>query len=1295
MVDRKSAILSDPRLKWCAKPWPARERDLGSPRAQHLPTFHSFVAELPSMLSSVRRGLASFAYWFLQPPRRSSLFLCALVALGHTSHLSRPSSAEQTVPRGNNKPARGVEIANHDGYPELHVDGVPFFVHSAAFFYYRIPRDLWEPMLTRYRSLGINTIDIYIPWNWHEPSEGELDFDGHTNPRRNLRALLTLIAEKRFKLIARPGPEILNEWRHGGYPDWLLKRPEFGMDPLDWLEGRYAPLDRVNVDDAEAAAHGWLANATHMSYTRHWLQAVAKELAPYSSDRLMRLPPDAPEAPPTEASGPLLFVQLGDDFSSGRTNHVGPDFWRYVEALGGMLETGELDVPVFINPMDMRVSAAGSVLQPRIGVMGQWYPERQQTSCASGNLLTARDAGQIEFFTDELKTQPDFPPIMIEYQAGWYAPADDDRPRETPPENTLLSSRLLIGNGIHGLNYFPLQDTITPAGYSVAWANRSYRWDAALSPEGYPRPRLEAVLRNARLLDRWGRELAASHKRADFGLVDPLGAYPEDLLDAVEMRRVSQELWRIERLGTLATLSSELLDPEYQPLEQLLRHPLVLLPVFDPAKPQFQLSEKAQASLVEYVRRGGTLLVFPERPAGTIFDALWRLASPSGGPTSDGAIRTRWKFGSGEVIESSKDFFSWIALDQSLAENRAQEEAPWAVGTIREFMTAAGVRPSVSIAGPSRGVSDLIVSEIVSQEGSDLLGERKGGWGFLSLTNLSPDEQADATLSVLSPASSAKGSLANDITLPVVIPPRESLLLPLEVPVCFSDPSNPPCGDAVAFGGAEFLNARRDGKTLELLFYVPVEALVELHLAHEPSRITLDQTARPDTNWNAANNELQATLPRGAAPNFLRTLEIQLPYEPHVPKKEKPERASQQTPYDLEYRVESAVRLPTSDNEYLPTYPPLVVPDADQNLLLSFTARNSSPTSNRYVNISIEKPLRGSRSFLTPPLGIGGGTIALKLADLRALANPAPGEVIFHSAVELHAEHDRRTLPVAFLLHSPGTTSSYRFDFDRDGRDEWVLENDKLRLIVSPESGGRAMALMDKPFGTNLTTSVGLLRDGFSYTPDPADLEISRARGRYGLFDRPYDAQWQPEKTNPVLELRYDAPDVFPRGASIEKTIQLEDLQTVRVDYYVAPHPAGNAPSLPPGSPPQSFVVVNSFPAAPPRGVPTRFCWAPERAVAKPTDPAPAKRKERASEHCEDFHPDGEIITVPVGTSRVEVRTPDRPTMAIEWECAGLCAQMTIEPKKFSALFRLAFPPFGPGSDRRQYTLRIRSLHVP
>ena len=124
---------------------------------------------------------------------------------------SRASKHNADSPAGG-----GLEIVENGGYPELHVDGKPFFIHSAAFFYYRIPVDQWEHLLRVYRSYGINTIDLYIPWNWHEPKEGEIDFDGHTNPRRNLRALLALIEQREFSAYctARSGNwQRMETWR--------------------------------------------------------------------------------------------------------------------------------------------------------------------------------------------------------------------------------------------------------------------------------------------------------------------------------------------------------------------------------------------------------------------------------------------------------------------------------------------------------------------------------------------------------------------------------------------------------------------------------------------------------------------------------------------------------------------------------------------------------------------------------------------------------------------------------------------------------------------------------------------------------------------------------------------------------------------------------------------------------------------------------------------------------------------------------------------------------------------------
>lgn len=1262
--------------------------------AQPLNMLRQFMAELQPMHLS---ALQAHPFWVRCSVRLARWVVLALlvgeiVGLSYAAAGAAPSQANQGKSAAAQPVPRGLEIVEHGGYPELRVDGVPFFVHSAAFFYYRIPQDMWEPMLDYYRSVGINTLDIYIPWNCHEPTEGEFDFDGHTNPRRNLRALLALVEQKGFRLIARPGPEILNEWRHGGYPGWLLERPEYKMDRVDWLEGRYPPLDNLNAHDAEAAARGWLDNATHMEHTRAWFAAVAKELAPYSSHRVFHLTSEDPHAPPHDASGPLLFVQLGDDFGIGRTNRTGPNFWRYVEDLREMLVSGGLDVPVFINPQDMRVSAAGSNLPQPIGVMGQWYMRPRATSASTERPLHTADATEIEFFTEELKTQPSFPPIMIEYQAGWYTPADDDRPLASPPENTLLSSRLLISNGIHGINYFPLQDTLTPAGYSVPWANRSYRWDAALNPDGNQQPRLEAVMRNTRLLKRWGPLLAASHKRADFGIVYAMGAYPQELLKAADIHRVSDSVMRLERLGTLSMLSSEILDPEYQPVEQLLRDAVLLFPVTDPEKPQFQLSERAQRTLVEYVRRGGTLVVFPERPAGKIIGQLWEAAPKLSAASSESAIRARWNFGEGEVIESSKDFYSWIGLGRTISENLGQTESHWAAVVLSELVGAAGVQPSVTLSKPLVGSHELLVSELVANEGTGLLGERKGGPGFLSVTNLDAGAPAEATFNVLPPGSSARPKEVKPISLHLVVSPHESLLLPLDAPICFDDPANAPCGEAIAYGGAEFLDAWRDGKTLKLLLYVPTQAAVRVHLAQHPGQVMLEQTVKPDARWLPQENELEVTIPRGAAPDFLRTLEIDLPGKPHVPEQEK---AAKLVPSDLTFSVWNANRLPVSTGAFLRTDPPLVVVDSSRRPRVVFGAVNHNPGKVRDLDIAIQGPLHASESYRIPPNQSEVEGILLSRSAKDTLTMPSDFEGFLHETIELHSGADRRVIPLILLQSNEDHAIKYRFDFDRDGADEWVLENEELRLIVSPEAGGQAIALVAKSSGTNLTTSVGLLRDGFSQTENPPGINESRARGRYGLFNRPYDAVWQTENGNPVITLHYEAPDVLPAGASIKKTVQLEGAAALRVDYHVALNASTGDATAAPSSSAQSFVALNSLPTLAELGETTRFCWAAASEAGKHPSVEENGNPAESTDRCEDFRPGGETIKVPHGTTRIEVRTPEWPGMAIEWECASVCAQMTIEPKNFSALFRLIFPPLTPGAEASEYTVHFRTVGAP
>ena len=106
------------------------------------------------------------------------------------------------------------------------------------------------------RELGANTLDLYVPWNWHELRRRRLRLRPAARARAAICARCCGSARSSAsRFIVRPGPVIRNEWRNGGYPAWLLQRPEYGMPLHDVLEGRYpatATLQNAHSDDAAA-----------------------------------------------------------------------------------------------------------------------------------------------------------------------------------------------------------------------------------------------------------------------------------------------------------------------------------------------------------------------------------------------------------------------------------------------------------------------------------------------------------------------------------------------------------------------------------------------------------------------------------------------------------------------------------------------------------------------------------------------------------------------------------------------------------------------------------------------------------------------------------------------------------------------------------------------------------------------------------------------------------------------------------------------------------------------------------
>lgn len=167
------------------------------------------------------------------------------------------------------------------------------YLLSGEFHYFRVPRSSWGDRLSQVHDLGFEAVSVYIPWNWHEPQPGRLDFTGQTIPERDLLGAMEAIAQAGLKCIFRPGPFITGEWRGGGLPDWLWEQTP-ALLSLD-VDGRPSGLNRAYT--AITYAH-----PVYRQACRGWFEAVFAAVKDHLASQ----------------GGPIFHVQLDDE----------PSYWH-------------------------------------------------------------------------------------------------------------------------------------------------------------------------------------------------------------------------------------------------------------------------------------------------------------------------------------------------------------------------------------------------------------------------------------------------------------------------------------------------------------------------------------------------------------------------------------------------------------------------------------------------------------------------------------------------------------------------------------------------------------------------------------------------------------------------------------------------------------------------------------------------------------------------------------------------------------------------------------------------------
>ena len=175
------------------------------------------------------------------------------------------------------------------------LNGKPFLVKAAEIHYSRIPKEYWENRIQLCKALGMNTLCIYIFWNYHEMEEGKFDFEGN----KDIAEFCRLAQKNGMYIIVRPGPYVCAEWEMGGLPWWLLKNDSIQLRTLD---------------------------TDYMTHVEKFMAEVGKQLSPLQITK----------------GGNIIMVQVENEYGSYGTDKP------YVSAIRDIVrKSGFNEVPLF------------------------------------------------------------------------------------------------------------------------------------------------------------------------------------------------------------------------------------------------------------------------------------------------------------------------------------------------------------------------------------------------------------------------------------------------------------------------------------------------------------------------------------------------------------------------------------------------------------------------------------------------------------------------------------------------------------------------------------------------------------------------------------------------------------------------------------------------------------------------------------------------------------------------------------------------------------------------------------
>ena len=499
----------------------------------------------------------------------------------------------------------------------LRLDGRRVIVRAGSLHYFRLPsRELWRERIAQLADAGLNAVDVYYPWSYHEERPGELRFEG----LRDVERLHDEIERAGLWLIARPGPYVCAEIDFGGLPAWLLR-------------------DRALVPRCRTR-EGFVFSRSYMEAVERWFGAIVPRIAARANLILFQIENEyaipSPVAALSSASADLAMRWLGARriarlassrlvrrlaFGGGRRtlgqhNVYMAELYRLARRLG-------VRVPIFHNDVQplrgrqLDVDLLALDRYPITGFAHDWRGDPRTFAEFAGD-EEALDAHR----------RPANPVFYPELQAGWYdgwGGSGYARVRE-----------LLGAEGIDGATKAALAARATLWNYhvfagGVTWGYQSspdvyssYDYGAPIAESGATDARYEAVKRL--------NEFIAAHED-DLAATDPDQAHAPLCAEHFATRLGEKHRYVFLRNPTRASVEAALPEAERSRLA--------------PWETQIRVYERSTRKL---------LAVSPELPAA-------RPPAPAALPPLLPRLE-RWRFSDASPqLDPGYDDSSWLELD--------------------------------------------------------------------------------------------------------------------------------------------------------------------------------------------------------------------------------------------------------------------------------------------------------------------------------------------------------------------------------------------------------------------------------------------------------------------------------------------------------------------------------------------------------------------------------------------------------------------------------------------------------